>query len=178
MKSFDRLKDTKLSLTVCDRCDAKAFVKVDTQSLCHAHAATTALHEVLNNPGGRRKLPDRRMSHTISVAWLAWQRAYDFQVTLGFALDGTVSEVFVKGSKIGSDMDAQLDDTCVLMSRLLQFGDSVQDLAKSLGREGADPHSKGENDEPPVASLVGKIANAAAAEEIIYKVQVARFYKT
>lgn len=173
MKSFTRIEDTNPG-ECCNHCDVKASIKVGKQSLCEDHASVVALHEVLTHSSVRHRLPDRRTCHTVRVVW---RDSDEYQVSIGFAQNGTVREVFTKGSKVGSDMDAQLDDTCVLLSRLLQFGDSIQDLAKSHGREGADPHTKTET-ESPVASLIGKIANAAAAEEIIYKVQVARFYKT
>ena len=49
-----------------------------------------------------------------------------------------IGEVFIRGSKIGSDMDILLDDATVVLSLALQYGVSLEQLVHSLhsGRDG------------------------------------------
>jgi hypothetical protein len=70
-------------------------------------------------------------------------------VTFGFDENGELREVFCADFKAGSDMHAVVTDACILLSRLLQHGDSSTELARTLCN-------------PP--SLIGSIARAA--EEI------------
>jgi len=48
-----------------------------------------------------------------------------------------IGEVFIRGSKIGSDMDILLDDATVVLSLALQYGVPLEQLVHSLhsGRE-------------------------------------------
>ncbi len=70
------------------------------------------------------------------------------QVTFGLdAETGTVREVFCADFKAGSDNHAVITDACVLLSRLMQHGTPLDELAASLCS-------------PP--SLIGVIAAAAA----------------
>mgnify|MGYP006407674263 CR=1 FL=1 len=82
----------------------------------------------------REKLPNRRLSITRVL-----QTDNDkYYVSFGVdPQDITPKEVFVKGSKIGSDMDMLLDDASVVLSLALQYGVPVDQLIHSLdtGRE-------------------------------------------
>ncbi len=78
----------------------------------------------------RQRLPDRRPNATIKIRY----SGYSYHVTVGFEAEGgKVREVFVHGSKIGSDMDFLLDDLCVVASLLFQSGIGPIELLPSLG---------------------------------------------
>ncbi|ACI97507.1 ribonucleotide reductase [Rhodospirillum centenum] len=98
----------------------------------------------------RIRRPDRRPAETAEIAFDG-QR---FTVTIGFYPDGRPGEVFADGARIGSDLDALLDDACVALSLLLQHGVDPRRLAGSMGRLG---------DQRP-ASLIGAVADLLAGE--------------
>ena len=102
----------------------------------------------------RRRLPNRRMSVTDCV-W--WQNSMRLHVTAGIdPATGHVRECFLRGgAKLGSDRDAELDDTAILISRLLQHGDHLVDIAAGLGHR-----VDGER-----TSLVGTVVDALLALE-------------
>ena len=117
----------------------------------------------------RARLPYRRLQATEAVAW----RGREWLLSVGFDRSGAVREAFVKGLKAGSEMDAIMDDACVLLSLLLQAGYSAQEVDRRLapkaprtlfpapsapGREGADSRA-------PAASPLGLLARTAAAAE-------------
>ena len=91
----------------------------------------------------RERLPNRRpqtvleMEHGGSV----------FVVGLGYFPDGRPSELFVSGSKAGSELDA------LLASIALQHGAPLDVLARAMGRHG---------DKTAPASPLGAILDAAA----------------
>lgn len=58
---------------------------------------------------------------------------HSYHVTVGFSSIGKVKEVFVHGSKVGSEMDFLLDDFCVVTSLLFQSGIGPAELLPSLG---------------------------------------------
>ena len=93
----------------------------------------------------RERLPDRRQAETVDL----WHGGQRYHLTVGEYSDGRPGEVFIHGAKPGSDADLLCDDIGVLISRLLQHGDTPDALAAGLGRLG--------NDQGP-ASLVGAIA--------------------
>ena len=79
----------------------------------------------------RQKLPDRRLAVTR-------QMGDEYHVSFGLdPRNGALGEVFIKGSKIGSDMEMLLDDASVVLSLALQYGVPVDQLIHSLdtGRE-------------------------------------------
>ncbi len=78
----------------------------------------------------RTRLPNRRENETVDLLF----EGQRYHVTIGFASDGRAGEVFCHGAKVGSSMDILLDDACVALSLLLQYGIEPQDLAHSLGR--------------------------------------------
>ncbi len=103
-------------------------------------------------------LPARRMQVTTAVEW----QGREWLMGVGFAPDGTAREVFADGVKSGQDMEALLDDSCVLMSLLLQSGETIGSIAGRLGNEGAAPAVSGGF---RAASPIGAIARRAAAIE-------------
>ena len=98
----------------------------------------------------RERLPNRRQSETVDLHY-GGQR---YHLGIGEYPDGAPGETFVRGAKPGSDVDLLCDDIGVLISRLLQHGDSPAALAAGLGRLG--------NGNP--ASIVGAIADVLAAK--------------
>ena len=73
-------------------------------------------------------------------------------MTVGFFMDGRPGEVFANGHKIGSAMQALLEDSCVAVSIALQHGITPTELARSMGRT---PVS---DVETRPASIIGAIA--------------------
>ena len=80
----------------------------------------------------REKLPPRRQSETVDL----WHGGQRYHVTVGRYPDGRVAEVFLSGAKSGSDVDGLCADVGVLVSRLLQHGDTPALLASGMGRLG------------------------------------------
>ena len=77
----------------------------------------------------RQKLPNRRPSVT-RILDTPTDRYY-----ISFGIDpedSKIREVFIRGSKIGSDMDILLDDASLIMSLALQNGLSLDQLMHSL----------------------------------------------
>jgi hypothetical protein len=79
----------------------------------------------------RRRLSNRRESRTETILVFGQQ----LHVTVGFDPDGTALEVFARCARPDSDVDTLADDVAVLLSRELQFGDSLDAIYRSLGKE-------------------------------------------
>ncbi len=77
----------------------------------------------------RERLPGRRPNETIDLEI----NGTLYAVTVGYYPDGRVAEVFTHGAKVGSTMDAILDDACILLSLLLQYGAEPASLAPRMG---------------------------------------------
>ena len=81
----------------------------------------------------RERLPTRRPNQTTNLT-------YDdtsYAVTVGLHPDtGEAREIFTHGARVGSSMDAILDDACILLSILLQHRVEPAALARSMGRLG------------------------------------------
>ena len=100
----------------------------------------------------RMRLPERRPNFTTELEFE--NRTYS--VTLGFDVRSEhVAEVFTHGAKVGSGMDRLIDDVCVTLSLLLQYGVEPASLAASMGR-------LGDGNSP--ASIVGALADLIARE--------------
>jgi hypothetical protein len=100
----------------------------------------------------RQRLPDRRPSVTTTFV----HDCRSYAVTFGFdPSTGRVGEVFTHGAKIGSAMDRILDDICLALSLLLQYGVDPAALAASMGRLG---------DGKSPASIIGALADLIAQE--------------
>ncbi len=99
----------------------------------------------------RQRLPNRRPNETVAVA----HDGCAYAVTLGFEpATGEVREIFSNGAKVGSAMDGILDDTCILLSILLQYGVEPSSFVGSMGRLGP-------SGEP--ASVIGRLAGLLVA---------------
>ena len=83
----------------------------------------------------RERLPDRRPNQTRVIRWAGSDdQPTEFSVTVGYFLDGRPGEVFANGPKVGSAMQALLEDSCVAVSIALQHGVTPEALAHSMGR--------------------------------------------
>lgn len=106
----------------------------------------------------RERLPDRRPSATVSLSW----HGHAFAVSVGYAVDGRVREVFASGMRGGSDMQRLVDDACVVISIALQCGASSGDLRRSIGSV-PDP-AAGMAETP--ASVIGAILGVVAELQV------------
>lgn len=99
----------------------------------------------------RTKLNPRRKSENMKVIFVGEGGSeWKLLVTLGFNKQGEVKDVFCSSFKVGTSLNAIVMDACILISRLLQWGDTPSEIAASMC-------------EPP--SLVGTIAAAIAKRE-------------
>jgi len=82
----------------------------------------------------RATLPTRRPNRTISVEW----GNHRFHVTVGLDPDTAApTEVFFSdGMKSGTDLLHTVQDACVMVSMLLQRGETLAGVGKSLSSEG------------------------------------------
>jgi|TARA_R100001143_G_scaffold59642_1_gene58385 hypothetical protein len=86
----------------------------------------------------RKKMPDRRPSITRVLDTASGH----YYITLGIdPNDEETREVFIRGSKIGSDMDLLLDDASLILSLALQHGLPLDQLMHSLNTGRAE-HGK------------------------------------
>jgi hypothetical protein len=100
----------------------------------------------------RARLPDRRPTMTMQFV----HEANTYSVTFGFDVtNNRIGEVFTHGPKVGSAMDRILDDACVALSLLLQYGVEPAKLAASMGRLG---------DGKSPSSIIGALADLIASE--------------
>jgi hypothetical protein len=97
----------------------------------------------------RNRLPTRRPNETATLLF----GGLHFAVTIGIYPDGRPGEVFASGAKSGCDLDYLLDDACVALSLLLQYGIEPAALARSVGRTG---------DGTTPASIIGALADLLA----------------
>jgi hypothetical protein len=82
----------------------------------------------------RQRLPDRRQQITDCVRWPP-EGGRRIHVSGGLAGDGRILEAFLRGGgRVGSEIDFLLDDIAVLLSRDLQHGDRLAEIASGLGR--------------------------------------------
>lgn len=108
----------------------------------------------------RTRLPSRRVARTESVLWPPPPDAASkkIHVTAGFYPSGRVGECFIRGgTKAGHERDSLYDDLAVVLSRLLQYGDTLADIEAGLSGRG-DPTDDVPKGRP--ASLIGAIVEA------------------
>ena len=101
----------------------------------------------------RERLPDRRQSVLLDLE----HQGARYDLCVGLYQDGRPAEVFLSGAKSGSDVDGLLADLGVLLSRALQHGDSIEELAAGMGRLG-----RGEVPASIVGAILDRVASATA----------------
>lgn len=103
------------------------------------------------------KLPPRRDNATIEIKHGPRDAETTYRVTFGLDGSRVIKEVFCEGLKVGSMAQAIIRDGCILLSRALQRGETIEELAQALGEDRAE----GEREGPP-SSPLGAIARAGA----------------
>ena len=103
----------------------------------------------------RKRLPNRRPSITRALEWRTETGAHEFHVAIGVDPEtGQPVEVFyADGQRIGSQLQHAIQDACVLISLLLQYGVAPSSIAKSLSTVPVIG-------EPQPATVIGVIAEA------------------
>ena len=100
----------------------------------------------------RQRLPHRRPNQTVELVFDGAR----YEVTIGFhPATGEAREIFCHGAKAGSNMDAILDDACILLSILLQHGVAPASLVATMGKLG---------EVGQCASILGALAELLARE--------------
>lgn len=82
----------------------------------------------------REKLPSRRLQITSKVQYLdifAQGRPMEIEVSFGFDREHRVKELFIASKT--HPLTPLLNDICILISRLLQHGDTIASIADGLG---------------------------------------------
>lgn len=115
--------------------------------------------------GPRMRLPDRRRAVRDIVECRDSQgNTHCYDVSFGLDAEGAIREVFCvpRRAKTGSDLQGLMHDACIAISRALQHGDRIADLANSFG----ELRAEGETSGPP-ASPLGAIARVGVVLEIL-----------
>lgn len=99
----------------------------------------------------RIKLHERRLCINIPIVFTSVAGPqFKIVITAGYDASYKLKEVFCADFKSGSDNQALIMDACILLSRLLQHGDTPQELVDSMCT-------------PP--SLIGTICQAICTEQ-------------
>lgn len=102
----------------------------------------------------REKLPNRRLQITANVQYLdifAQGRPMQIEVSFGFDHARVLKELFISSKT--HPLTPLLNDICILMSRLLQNGDTIESIAEGLGEN----RNEGDTLGAP-SSFIGAIA--------------------
>ena len=86
-------------------------------------------------PKPRHQLPNRRLGENIK---LTTSDGHTVHLTVGFdpeEIDRPREVFYAGGFRSGSALEFQIQDTCVMISLLLQHGHKPKEIAKSLARE-------------------------------------------
>ena len=117
----------------------------------------------------RQKLPNRRPSVNHRVVWETNESSHTFYVSIGVdPKSGKALEVFyADGQKVGHTLQLMAQDSCVLVSLLLQGGFCAADIAKSLST--IPMHQYGAEPRHVPATLIGAIIQQLEACENDWK---------
>ena len=99
----------------------------------------------------RERLPNRRPSVLLGLE----HQGARYSLGVGFFDNGKPGEVFLSGTKVGSDVDGLLADLGVLLSRALQHGDNIEALRAGMGRLG---------DGSTPVSMIGSVLDRVVSE--------------
>lgn len=119
---------------------------------------------VFSVKAARAGLPDRRphFSHTMQFC------GRSYLVGIGYDSEGQAREVWGDGAHQGSELDAMIDDGCILMSLLLQLSYPAEAIAQHLGRESTQAPEPGiDTVDLGAASIFGAIARIVRTAEAI-----------
>lgn len=107
----------------------------------------------------RVRPPARRPSVTLRLTWRTEAGAQEFDATIGFdpRTAQPVEVFYAGGQRVGSDLRAVVQETCILISLHLQRGMAPHEIAHSLSRRPVYGQ-----DEPE--TVIGALVDAVAAE--------------
>lgn len=116
----------------------------------------------------REEIPDKRHGVRVPVKFkdaLGHETVYPVQFNIGGS--GRIIECFLSQderriNKTGSQFRAMMEDACKAISRLLQYGDNMAQLAAYFGEDRAEGQDGG-----PPSSHFGAIARAGAELDAI-----------
>ena len=110
----------------------------------------------------RRRLPNRRPNETHEIEV---DGQYFTVTVVGLFPDGTIGEVFIAGPKVGSGMDAALQDAAILASLALQYGTPPAALATSMSRQPTSAWEPATAPASPVGAAMDWLAEISPAHE-------------
>lgn len=107
----------------------------------------------------REKLPNRRVTITSTVEYwdsyaISGRQPMEIDISFGFisqAGKNVLKEVFIASKS--HPQTPLLNDICILLSRLLQFGDTIEKIVAGLGENRKEMETSG-----PPSSFIGAIA--------------------
>lgn len=105
----------------------------------------------------RTKLPSRRPQITSKVQYIdvyASGRPMEIEISFGLNEQQVIKECFISSKT--HPLTPLLNDVCILMSRLLQYGDTIEGIAEGLGENRLMDESALGHAAP--ASFIGAIA--------------------
>jgi len=98
----------------------------------------------------RRKAPKEcnSLTHHIAIG------DFDGYIHAGMYEDGTLCEIFITASKVGSTVGGLLDSWAIAVSHALQYGDPLEDLVKKYSGMRFEPSGLTRNTEVPICTSV------------------------
>ncbi len=106
----------------------------------------------------RTELRNRRGGITTKVKWTTpGGHDHNIIITIGIDDGGMVREIFVAGFRAESQLNALANDATIVLSRLLQFGVNIEEIAGTLCENSQEGQTHG-----PPASMLGAIVREAA----------------
>lgn len=119
----------------------------------------------------RQRLPNRRPA----VNGVLRHGNREFILSVGFTTQGRAAEVFLDGHKTGSDAELLVDDLCIVLSMLLQFGARPEKILAALQRPGRD----GDADRSLIEALLEQVTRIEAdGGAIVREIETARAQRT
>jgi hypothetical protein len=102
----------------------------------------------------RKSLPNRRLNITDTIEYIdvfAQGQPMRLEITFGFDRAYVLREVFI--SSRSHPLTPMINDICILISRLLQWGDCIESIAEGLGENRNEGEARGRP-----SSFIGSIA--------------------
>jgi len=114
------------------------------------HEAGLARISIPDVPKCRRKAPKERhsLTHHIAIG------DFDGYIHAGMYEDGTLCEIFITASKVGSTVSGLLDSWAIAISHALQYGDPLEDLVRKYSGMRFEPFGPTRNTEIPLCTSI------------------------
>lgn len=105
----------------------------------------------------REQLKNKHHCITVQIQWTTGiGNDHKLIITYGFNEQHQIKEAFIAGMRIEATLNALANDACILYSRCLQHGDSVEEIAATMVENRREGEASGEP-----ASIMGAIARKA-----------------